>query len=318
MNQIELIERVSVLDKIVIPHPGFVEAIRGVSECVLKSAAYREPVGSLLLANGGLGKSTVCHAIMQEMKASKKIVGTIEKTVVPAFYSEIPSPATVKGVAASMLRDMGAVSPLVGSSAAHMTERLCMLLSDAETTLVFLDETQNLFKTGTRSTKVNLDVCNWIKWMVNKTKISFCLVGLPEFAPYLSADSQLTRRFPLHFHLKPLMPGDQSFRGTLVPFLAEVMNHAASRISLTSVPAMNDLFAAKQVYAATGGIPAFIMSLIKEAALHALSSGKGCLGLEDFAAAWDAGITSQVSIAKDNPFRMSPAALESCLRSASW
>jgi len=306
------------LDKVVIPHTGFSEAIRGVSECVLKSAAYSEPVGSLLLANGGMGKSTVCHAIMKHMKASKKIVGQIEKTIVPAFYSEIPSPATVKSVAASMLRDMGAASPLVGSSAAHMTERLCMLLSDAETTLVFLDETQNLFKIGTRSTKVNLDVCNWIKWMVNKTRISFCLVGLPDFAPYLSADSQLTRRFPLHFHLRPLMPGDQSFPGTLVPFLAAVLKQAASRLELTSVPAMDNLLATKQIYAATGGIPAFIMSLIKEAALHALARGKSSLELDDFAGAWDAGITFEASITKDNPFRMSPAALEGSLRSAAW
>ncbi|WP_426087915.1 TniB family NTP-binding protein [Janthinobacterium sp. PSPC1-1] len=318
MNRTQLIERVSILDKLVIPHTGFSEAVRGISECVLKSAAYSEPVGSLLLANGGMGKSTVCHAIMKHMKTTKKIVGKIEKTIVPAFYSEIPSPATVKSVAASMLRDMGAASPNNGSSAAHMTERLCMLLSDAETTLVFLDETQNLFKIGTRSTKVNLDVCNWVKWMINKTKISFCLVGLPDFAPYLSADSQLTRRFPMHFHLRPLMPGDQSFPGTLVPFLAEVLKQTASRLELKSVPAMNNLLATKQIYAATGGIPAFIMSLLKEAALQGLSSGKSCLELEDFADAWDAGITFEASITKDNPFRMSPAALEGSLRSASW
>ncbi len=313
IDKVEIIRRVAELDKLVIAHPAFSNVIRSINDCILKSEVYREPVGCLLLAKGGMGKSTVCHTVLSQMKSSIKRVGAVEKTIVPAFYSEIPSPATVKGVAASMLKDLGAVSPFSGTTI-QMKARLCTLLAAAETKLVFLDETHNLFRRGNRSTAVNSEVCAWIIGMVNEAKISFCLVGLPDFAAHLSADSQLTRRFPLHLHLKPLLPGDQSQPGALVPFFAQFMRETSARLSLKSIPDLNYLFLSTQVYAATGGIPAFIISLIKEAVLNALSSGHDNISLDDFAIAWDRGLISESSLVKDNPFRMSQGALAGALR----
>lgn len=314
MDRTQLLQRVAELDKVVVAHLAFNNAIDSINDCVMKSEVYREPVGCLLLAQGGMGKSTVCRAVLSQMKVSKKQIGAVERTIVPAFYSEIPSPATVKGVAASMLKDLGAPSPFSGTNI-QMKTRLCTLLTTAETKLVFLDETHNLFKQGGRS-KVNSEVCAWIIGLVNQTRISLCLVGLPEFAPHLSADSQLTRRFPLHLHLNPLLPGDQSQPGSLVPFLTEFMREAASRLRLTAVPHMSDLFSCTQVYAATGGNPAFIISLVKEAALNALSIGNESIDVDDFAVAWERGLIAGASLVKENPFRMSQGALAAVLRRA--
>jgi Cdc6-like AAA superfamily ATPase len=314
MPREDLIQRVAQLDKMIVAHDAFSAALLGIEDCVAKSQFYREPIGSLLLAEGGMGKTTVCNVIVSRFPKTNEQDDNFERTIVPAFYFEIPSPATVKSVAASMLEALGADRPLSGSSANFMTDRLCKLLGKSKTILVFADEFHNLFSYGGRSTKINTLVCNWIKWMVNYTKISFCLVGRPDFASFLLSDSQLTRRFPMHFQLKPLSAGDQDGPGTLVPFVAETMQQAKHRLQLDSVPSMDTLYSATQMYAATGGSPSFVIALVKEAVLNALESGTATVTLENFAAAWDRGGCNSASLTKVNPFRLSNGALATAMR----
>lgn len=314
MSRIKHIHRVAVLDKIVIPYPAFSTVINNINDCIMKTEAYREPVGCLLLGRGGMGKSTISRAVLSTMKRSTKRDGAVEKTIVPGFYSEIPSPVTVKGVAANMLRDLGA--PPSSKSATHsdLKIRLCTLLAAAETKFIFIDETHNLFLKGNRSTSSHAEVYTWLIELVNKAKVSFCLAGIPEFAPYLSADSQLLRRFPMQLHLIPLLPGDQSQPGPLIPFLTHLMREATARLQLTAAPKLDDLFSCTQVFAATAGNPSFIVSLVKETALHALGEGRQHVSIDDFAAAWDGGMVSGSTLVKENPFRMSEAGLAGALR----
>ena len=314
MDRENFIHRVAQLDKIIIAHDAFSAALHGIEDCMAKSQFYREPIGSLLLAEGGMGKTTVYRTILSRLPKAVERDENCDRTIVPAFYFEIPSPATVKSVAASMLEALGADRHLSGASAAFMTDRLCKLLGKSKTMIVFADEFHNLFNFGPRSTKVNTAVCNWIKWMVNNTKISFCLVGLPAIASFLLADSQLARRFPMHYHLRPLSPGDQERPGALVPFVIEAMQQSKQRLQFESVPKMESLYSANQIYAATGGNPSFVIALIKEAALNALGSGATHMTMENFATAWDSGTSNSASLVRENPFRLSHGALATALR----
>ncbi|MDQ4626715.1 ATP-binding protein [Janthinobacterium lividum] len=309
-----LIARVAELDKVIILHAAFEKAVLGIEECVLKSRHYLEPVGSLVLAEAGLGKTTVSRALLARMPISMERDAHVERTIVPAFYFEIPSPATVRSVAASMLSALGANASTSGKSAQYLTERLCTLLERSKTILVFADEMHNLFGDKSQSSITNNQVRNWIKTLVNRTGISFCLVGNPVFEPILSEDGQLARRFPMRFHLLPLMPGDQSNPGELVPFMDEAIRKAKQRLVLASLPQFDSLYSATQIYAATGGIPSFVVALIKQAALEALTSGTEHVTLENFAAAWDCGTTAEASIVNENPFRLSHGALATAIR----
>jgi type II secretory pathway predicted ATPase ExeA len=310
----DLIARVSELDKVIILHAAFGNAVLGIEECVQKSRHYIEPVGSLVLAEAGLGKTTVSRALLARMPISTECDSHVEKTIVPAFYFEIPSPATVRSVAASMLSALGASASTSGKSAQYLTERLCMLLERSKTILVFADEVHNLFGDKSQSSITNNQVRNWIKTLVNRTGISFCLVGNPVFEPILSEDGQLARRFPMRFHLSPLMPGDQNSPGDLVPFMDEAIRKTKQRLALASLPRFDSLYSATQIYAATGGIPSFVIALIKQAALEALGAGTEHVTLENFAAAWDRGATAAASIVKGNPFRLSHGALATAIR----
>lgn len=305
---------VSQLDKVIIRHPSWSKALTGIQECIERSAVYREPVGCFLLAEGGGGKTTVWHALSSAMPSTTKVEGGFEKTIIPAFYAEIPSPATIKSVAASLLAKLHDPNPLSGTTA-HMTARLIRLLGECETRLVFLDEFHHLFDIRKKTTQVNIQVCNWIKSLVNATKVTFCLAGLPQFAPILSCDTQLIRRFPMQYEICALHPGTPDMPGHLPEFLALLNRQILQRLGLQNTLQLARMDISLQIFAATSGNPAFIMSLAKEAALHALHGRSKELTIYDFAAAWDRGITAQVSLCKQNPFKMTAAQLAASIRS---
>lgn len=313
MNQHNIFSRVAQLDKIVVRHPALQNALLGIKECVTKTHFYREPMGSLLLAEGGMGKTTVCRSILAEMPESIKVDSNMSRTLVPAFYASVPSPASVKSVAASLLAKLNDPSPLAGTTA-HMTTRLCHLLAICETKLVFLDEFHHLFDVQRTTTRINLQVCNWIKSLVNSSKVSFCLVGTPTFAPILASDSQLARRFPIQFLLNPFTAGTNEYPGTLAPFLNEIREYSMQQLELKAFPHFGEEHIINQIYIATGGNPSFIMSLIKESILNALTSGTNTVCLKNFSAAWEKGITSQATLSKNNPFLMSPGSLAGIIR----
>ncbi|MGK5027461.1 hypothetical protein [Janthinobacterium sp. RB2R34] len=89
------------------------------------------------------------------------------------------------------------------------------------------------------------------------------------------------------------------------------------KLELTAFPRFDQMHPMHQMYAATGGSPAFVMSLIKESILEALKAGASDVTLEDFATAWERGITAHASLCRANPFRMSPGTLATALRGVS-
>ncbi|MEE9885520.1 TniB family NTP-binding protein [Acinetobacter baumannii] len=313
MNNKSIYERVAQLNQFVIRHPEFDHAFNSIQECMKKSTAYNEPIGSLLLADGGLGKTTICKAIVKQMPPSTRIDGAYEKTITPTFYAHIPSPASVKSVAGNLLQQLGDPNPLSGS-AAQMTTRLCKLLEQCETKLVFLDEFHHLFRFQKTSTKLNIIICDWIKSLVNETKISFCLVGLPQFAPQLEMDSQLARRFQYHFHLHPLTLGSYDSKGIIFPFLAEIENQTKVRCNVSFEDKLDSPLLAQQIYAATNGNPSFIKSLLRDSILYALKDFREIITSDDFSKAWQQGTTAQVSLTKMDPFKMSLSVLASQIR----
>jgi hypothetical protein len=94
----------------------------------------------------------------------------------------------------------------------------------------------------------------------------------------------------------------------------EAIRKTKQRLALASLPRFDSLYSATQIYAATGGIPSFVIALIKQAALEALGAGTEHVTLENFAAAWDRGATAAASIVKGNPFRLSHGALATAIR----
>ena len=302
-------QRVGQLNDIVITSDEFMNAFKGIQRCAERSIAYNEPIGSMLLAKGGLGKTTLCHTILNQMPRSYKIEEYRHKTIVPAFYVEVPSPATVKSLAITMLQKLGDATHLSGTTS-YQTNRLIYLLTECETKLVFLDEFHHLFDRKPTSTRLNITVGNWIKTLVNETGISFCLVGLPEFADLIQFDSQIARRFSYHYKLNPLTIGTTDSLGTIYAFLGEVARRA-SEIQISFSPLLDSHTLGIQIFMATKGYHSYVMSLIRESMAIALENGRDNVTKNDFSMAWQLGITSFISDQKNNPFNMSLTTLNS-------
>ncbi|MEO9385206.1 TniB family NTP-binding protein [Chromobacterium phragmitis] len=307
------VERVARLDKAIVRHTDLDHAIQGIQHAILQSSHYREAVGCMLLADGGMGKTLACKIVMASYKGGVVVEDGMEVTKRPAFYLEAPAPATVKAVAAMMLSKLGDPRPLLGSTP-HMTERLIRLLKACGTQVIFLDEFHNLLKIGKRSISVNTEVCRWLRNIVNESGVTICLVGTPDCALIIDSDIQFSRRFKFKFHLRPLKPGTAEDKGSLQLFLEHICHEAVRRVELDHIPALGNQLESLKIYAATSGNPEFIMFLIKQALLIALREHRNSIVIDDFARAWDLGITATVSIARNNPFRMTKSQLSTVFR----
>ncbi len=310
-----IISEIAFLDKIIVRHPDLLNALHGVNLTMTKTRHYRESVNCMILAEGGMGKTTLCRKLLSDLPRKVLVLPEVEKTILPVCYVEVPSPVTIKNLAAAILEKLGDLNPLSGTLG-QMRKRLLILLKNCETRLVMLDEFHHLFDTTGSTTKLNTNAANWIKQLVNDLpKITFCLIGLPAFEPILRSDPQLARRFPMIFKIKPLYVGETA-SSTLIPFLEEIRNQANAQLKLKSIPSFTSLFV-NQIYCAASGNPAATMALIKESLYIGLANNsERSITIDDFAAAWATGITSEFSIVKKNPFRMTRGQLASHIKGA--
>lgn len=314
MKKYEIYERIAPLNNIVIASSEFMSALQGIINCMERSQAYGEPVGSILTSLGGLGKTTLCRTILSQMPKNTRKMEGYDKTIIPAFYTEVPAPVTVKSLASTMLQKLGDPTHLHGTTD-QLTNRLIYLLDQCETKLVLLDEFHHLFDRKSAATKLNINVGNWLKNLVNKTGISFCLIGLPEFVDLLEVDSQIARRFQHRFKLSPLSIGTIKNPDGLYHFLNQLALQAQERTHITFNSDLDSHLLGMQIFLATSGFHAYVMALVRESIAIALSDGRTVVTVNDFSCAWHMGITSFISLAKTDPFQMSLAQLATVLRS---
>lgn len=300
-NDQAILDRISKIMKLVVVSTEFNRIYEGILLCAEKNKMYSQPFGCLLLAKGGLGKTTLCQSIVKKHPSFYKTEGNVKKSIVPIFYIEIPTPATVKSVASCMLNALDDPAPFSGSTA-QMNHKLVVLLKACETKLIFMDEFHHLFDLQTSTKRLNTVVCNWIKTLVNETGICFCLVGLPEFESLLKVDSQLARRFSQTFKLNHLNIKKVNQSGTLYAFLHQISLNVEKHLNIKFEPALTSQLLALQIYIATSGYHAYLMLLLENCLFQVMKQDKYIVTIEEFVKAWDYGITSYVSQTITNPF----------------
>lgn len=307
------IEKIETIMRGIIVSEEFDTAYKGIMLCTEKNVMYKKPFGCLLLSHGGLGKTTLCKAIVKKHPTYIKTENDINKTIIPVFYLEIPSPATVKSVASNMLKALNDPAPFAGTTT-QLNHRLITLLKACETKLIFMDEFHHLFDLQTSTKRMNTVVCNWIKTLINETGICFCLVGLPEFESLLKMDTQLARRFAHSYILNPLKIKKINEFGTLHAFLHQIEKNIESKLDLKFEPSLSNQLLALQIFIATSGNHAYLMLLIENCLYQTINDEKKIIKTTHFAKAWQEGITAYVSKISTNPFLLDMATLSSKIR----
>lgn len=306
--------RIAEIDKVVVSHSRLNTAIEGLKQCIAWSEVSREPRGALLTGVGGAGKTTICLTILSMFPARTITEEDRVIRIVPAFYASVPSPSTIKSLASSILQSLGDPEPMRGSASA-LTARLGRLLKTCQTKIILLDEFHNLLAEASAGEPRANKVCNWIRSLINDTGVMLCLVGMPACEALVDHDTQMARRFTHRFSLADLDPGTSEKPGELRGFLLTYSKKMVERLALTSFIDFHDHLRVSQVWAATGGRPAYIVILFKEAVAIALARNAShtSIVLEDLAEAYDKGLTLSVAKVSGNPFRMSRQMLASAV-----
>ncbi|MEN0036372.1 MAG: TniB family NTP-binding protein [Cellvibrio sp.] len=300
-----LLESLRKFDACIVPYSAFSKAMKSIEECMELTEFSRESANCALLGPSGTGKSTICSILQKNNPATIRIEGDFEIIEKPVIWAEVPPNATPKKLASALLHAMGDPNPEAGTEFG-ITERLIISLAEARTALVLLDEFHNLLN-NSKTKKAKQATCQWLKSLINRTKTTICLVGTEEFAA--SLDSEIGRRFTRRYHLHALSAGTSTEPGEFVSFTLPILKRAKEIFGFDAVPNLLNHHFAKQFWIATGGMPFYIVTLIKDAIIRAVKSGKSKLEADDLAESWESGITREVSLIKVNPFSLDPKGL---------
>lgn len=301
------------IDQILVAHTDLVHALNGIRNCIKASVYGREPMGCMLLGDGGMGKTMLAEYIMRSLKPATVVDNHCEIDTVPAFYLSFKASASLGDLSAAALEKLQDKKSRVGKSADRAV-RVRELLLQCKTVILFIDELHDLQGLKKRNNKRTEEFIGWVKELSNARNLVLCLMGEPSCQGIFDSDTQMSRRFKVQFTLRALTPGTKEQPGALSSFLADVGQQLLQCTPLQSLPPIHVYENALRFYAAAGGNLDFTMTLIKDAAITALLCGRTSLTMEDFVASWDKGICHAASKVHINPFKVSNSDLANALR----
>lgn len=307
-----VIENISELRHFVCYHNEFLIAYEGILGCMLRSISFNRPIGCLLLEKGGVGKSTICKLIKAKNKPEIIKSDGYHKRIVKVFYMPVPSPVTIKSLTIRMLEELGS-NDHKGTSE-QLNYRLRMLLKECETKLIMLDEFHHIYNANALKNRTTENVANWIKTLADESKITICLVGLPEIKSKLHLDSQLQRRFSYVYTLNPLglkKSSSEIFKS----FLKHTEEFCSKKLTVCFDPPLVSHSMLKRIYLATGGIQAYVIQLIQESCIIALSTQRKIITIQDFHSAYSLNSTIYLPLTKKAVFLISQEELNNIVES---
>jgi len=277
-----------------IRHSEFQCALKAMERCH-RRGRYRfdEPDCLLITAESGCGKSTLRKEYAKRFPRSEGD----ERTFIPVLDLELPSQPTIKNVAERMLIKLGDPMAEKGSGEGK-TERIKTLMQACGVELVILDEFQHFVDRS--SEKVEYKVADWLKSLINDSKVPFVLMGLPRCRRILEVNEQLRRRFLPKAVLRRFCINRQRE----IQQFAGVLKGMERILPLNAPTALTDKAVIRRIYYATHGVIDHAMKLVSEGLNIALSEHHSTIDQEILRKAFERVIWEEVSD-KDNPFHPS-------------
>ncbi|MHA3060760.1 TniB family NTP-binding protein [Acinetobacter sp. ANC 4636] len=303
----ELYYKLAEFDHCIIQHTEYRNAVEGIKQCWKRTiTSSTKATSCMLIAEGGLGKTTICKKVLQEFKPSliEYESYTIHKN--PAFYIQIPAGSTIDSLSILMLHKLNDINPSFGTRA-DRAFRLNTKLKESQTELIIFDEFHHIYSTESskvKNNKSNENIANWIKTLSDENRICICLVSLPEYVGIFERDSQQGRRFKNKYYIHPLSIKNDENHVHIKPFLQEVDRFIQDKLKVKSLKLSDDELVLR-IFIATAGYHDYVMSIIKDAVQFAFEEGSPSITIEHLKRAWDTDITAYVRLSETNPFTMS-------------
>jgi len=267
------------IENIRVLYPRWQRIAAEIGRCHELGPLAAEPPCLLVVGPTGAGKSTLVASYARQYPPLPTETGLSY----PVVRATIPSPATIKALATTLLAALGdpqASRGTVGS----MTYRLTRFFRDCAVELLILDELQHFRDRDNR--KVLENASNWLKTLIKETGVACVLVGLQgEAEEVVRLNPQLARLFGDPYVLAPF-GWDERRPETVQEFIAFLLLLEGA-LPLAERPDLASLGMARRLYLASGGVMAYLMELIRRATYLAITQGHLSLDRATLARAFD-------------------------------
>lgn len=142
----------------------------------------------MLLGESGVGKSTLLTRYVDR----HPVIEHEELTEVPVLYVALGQSPTPKKLASTLLKALKDPKWYMGKED-ELTARLVFLIGQCRVRLVIIDEANHLIDRGGEKTLHT--AADWLKRLVDASRISFVLAGIPRTRTLLATNDQLRERF---------------------------------------------------------------------------------------------------------------------------
>lgn len=293
------------IENIYVLYPDVKELLNRIKESQFISKLSVEPKCIFITGGTGVGKTSM----IRQYTHSYPKLHDIEGTKVKVFNTSVPANATVKSMVTAMLDALGDPLSTRGTTTAQSL-RLHRLCKACEVEIVIIDEFQHLIDNKTK--RVVREVSDWIKMFIVETKIPVVLIGVPESVQILNDNEQLSRRFTSRYNLSAFDWHDTEGQKKFRKFLAEV----DKALPFDKLSNLANLEVATPLFLASQGIVSRFMSLVKLAALRAISEKSDSITIGHLANAYDE-LCLDIEL-PNNPFKVSYETLKNWEISASY
>lgn len=260
-----------VTEQITIPHSAFSDALRRVGQCFTFSVSKPEAEGLAIVGESGTGKTSVLRTFLERHKPTRGPDGM----EVPVLFASVPSAPTVKSLAGVILESLHDPDPEHGTEN-QRSRRIRVLMRETGTRMLMIDEFQHFYDRGTH--KVIHHVADWLKILIDDTRATLVVSGLPTCLGVIDQNEQLARRFSGAIHLKrfdwEIAPERKQFTKVLNTFYDEIAKKY-------DAPEFGSSDMAFRFWVATGGLMGYLTRLLRQLERNAIVEGRKVITLKD-------------------------------------
>jgi type II secretory pathway predicted ATPase ExeA len=270
-------EKAKIVKDLRIIHPRFKKALELIKQCHNSSQISDDPQCALISGDSGSGKTTIFETYI---KLNDKVVYddfTGAKKAI--LWAEVPSPVRISTFLETMLDQLGDPFPTRGTIG-NKNHRLVNLIKDCGVELIMLDEFQHFVHSENQ--KVNYEVADCFKSLINRTKVPVVLFGLKDAERPLEVNPQLKRRFSIRYSLSPFGLENDTRRREFQTLLGLI----DKQLPFVELSGLDREEMVEKFYFATNGVINSIMKIIRSAAFYALEKDKDKIEINDFAKAY--------------------------------
>jgi len=283
------------IDNLLIPSFNFQMASKRLEQHFNNSVTAVEPLGIAVVGESRSGKSRVIDNLMLNHSQER----TEQGLQVPILKVTTPAKPTVKGFVDEMLYAIGDRVKTGRETEITKTERLKLLLKQAGTTLLVIEEFQHFYDRG--SHKVQHHLSDFLKNLLEETKIFLVVVGLPTSINVINQNEQLSGRMLGSIKMQRYNWSNQDSQHEFV----RILKGFESGLVDFKLPAIGNENIAFRFFCASGGLIGYVVKILKQAVWDAIEDDRTEITMRHLEEAFSKAIWLEGVSVAHNPFASS-------------